>query len=116
MRVDLAPVVDCAAPRLFAERGVRLLAERLHVDLLLQEREPVRVELREVEEVADETGESVALECDDRERGLAGARILGKLLAPRASVADSRPGRALAGGRPAARQGVGTRPPLGAHN
>ena len=67
-RADLDAVVDRAPPRLVAERLVGLLDELLHVDLLAQDGEAVGVELREVEDVADEPLEPPRLRLDDLER------------------------------------------------
>ena len=66
--VAVAAVVDLAPPRLLAEGGVRLVDQAAHVHLLVQDREPVRVELGEVEHVADEALEALRLRGDDPER------------------------------------------------
>ena len=71
---NVEPVVDRALARLLAERRVRALDELLHVDLFLQHREAVRVELREVEHVADEPLEPHRLLADHVERRLAHRR------------------------------------------
>ncbi len=57
----LLAVVDRPAPRLLAEALVRLVDELPHVDLLRRDREAVRVELREIEDVADEPLEPLRL-------------------------------------------------------
>ena len=61
-------VVDLAPPRLLGERTVRLVEESLEVDLLVPHREAMRLQLREVEDVADEPLEPVGLRRDDVER------------------------------------------------
>ena len=63
-------VVDLAPARLLGERAVRLIEHALEVDLLVTNGEPVRLELREVEDVADEPLEPVGLGGDDVERRL----------------------------------------------
>ena len=63
------PELDLAAPRLLAEARMRALDEHPHVDLLRVDREPVGVQLREVEHVADEPLEPDRLAGDDVERG-----------------------------------------------
>ena len=62
----------------------------LHVDLLLQHREPTRVELREVEHVVDEAREALGLLRDDLERDAARIFILDEALAERGDVASDR--------------------------
>ena len=62
------PVVDLPPSRLLAEGAVGTLADALHVHLLAGEREAVRVELREVEDVADEPLEARRLGRDHVER------------------------------------------------
>ena len=61
-------VVDLAPAGLLGERAVRLIEDTLEVDLLVTHREPVRLQLREVEHVADEPLEPVGLGGDDVER------------------------------------------------
>src|SRR5207253_3798426 len=61
-------VLDAAGPRLLSEIRVGALAQRPHVDLLAQQRETARVELREVENVADETLEPQRFLRDHLER------------------------------------------------
>ena len=62
------PVVDLASARLLGERTVCLIEDPLEVDLLVAHREAVGLELREVEDVADEALEPVGLGRDDVER------------------------------------------------
>ena len=88
--LQLAAVVDPAAPRLLVERRVRALDEMLHVDLLLQHREAACVELREVEHVADEPREPLGLLGDDLERDVARLLVLDEPLAERGDVAADR--------------------------
>ncbi len=64
---DVDPVVDRPSARLLAEGLVRELDELLHVDLLAQDGESMCVELREVEDVADEPLQPVGLGGDDVE-------------------------------------------------
>ena len=90
LRAQLAAVVDPAAPRLFVERRVGALDEVLHVDLLLQHGEAARVELREVEHVADEPREPLGLLGDDVERDRARLFVLDEPLAQRGDVAADR--------------------------
>ena len=90
LRSDLAAVLDRASPRFLAERRVRALAERLHVDLFLEQREAVRVELRQIEDVADEPREAFRLGCDHVERLVAQLRVLDHTLAERLDVAANR--------------------------
>ena len=59
-------VVDLPATRLLGERPVRLVEHALEIDLLLAHREPVGLELRQVEHVSDEALEPVGLRRDDR--------------------------------------------------
>src|SRR5204863_471904 len=49
---DRAPVVDAAPPRLLIEPRVGSVDKTLHVDLFAPQREAVRVELRQVQDVA----------------------------------------------------------------
>src|SRR6476619_6456300 len=65
---DRTAVVDPTAARLLTEGRVRTVDEPLQVDLLSQEGKPVRVELREVEDVANEPFEPLGLEPDHLER------------------------------------------------
>ena len=60
-RLHLLVIVDRPPARLFAEPVVRLVDELHHVDLLRGDREAVRVELREIEDVADEPLEPLRL-------------------------------------------------------
>ena len=69
--LELLVVIDVAAARLLTERGVRLVAEPAHVDLFLEQREPVGLELREVEHVADKTFEPRVLARDHVQGGVA---------------------------------------------
>ena len=61
------PVVDLATARLLGECAVRLIEHALEIDLLATHREPVGLELREIEDVADEALEPVRLGDDDLE-------------------------------------------------
>ena len=81
----LLAVVDRAAARLVAERLVRLVEQLPHVDLLGEDGEAVRVELGEIEDVADEPLEPLRLGLHRRERDVAQLRILDDALrgAPR---------------------------------
>jgi hypothetical protein len=88
--LELPAVVDCAFPSLLDERGVGTFAQLLHVDLFLEHREPVRVELREVEHVADETFEANRLLADDLERCVPQLRIVDDALTQRRHVAADR--------------------------
>ena len=45
-------VVDLAAPRLLGERAVRMVENSREIDLLVANREPVRLELREIQHVS----------------------------------------------------------------
>ena len=58
---EVLRVVDPARLRLLAERRVRLLDEPRHVDLLVANRESARVELGQVEDVADKSLEPARL-------------------------------------------------------
>ena len=80
------PEVDLAAPRLLAEARMRALDEHPHVDLLRVDREPVRVQLREVEHVADEPLEPDRLAGDDVERGALELRVVEEPVADRVDV------------------------------
>src|SRR5581483_8886291 len=66
--VERELVVELPGPRLGRERGVGALAEDAHVDLLAEQGEAPRVELREVEHVADEALEADGLLGHDVER------------------------------------------------
>ena len=79
-RAHLAAKVDRAALRLLAVALVRLGDELAHVDLLLHHREPVGVELREVEDVADEALEPLRLPLHRLERLLLAAPHPGRRL------------------------------------
>ena len=68
------PVVDLPPPRLLCERAVGVVEHAAHVDLLVPNREPVRLQLREIEHVADEPLETVGLGGDDLERRARPAR------------------------------------------
>ena len=83
-------VVDLAPARLLRERPVRLVEHALQVDLLLTHREPVCLELREVEHVPDESLESVGLGSDDVERRADTVRIAHDALADRLDVPPDR--------------------------
>ncbi len=82
--MDLAPL------GLLGERLVGQVEQPFEVDLLLDEGEAVRVELRQVEEVADEAGQPVGLGLDDLERGVARVGIRGEPLPQRVDVAADR--------------------------
>ena len=101
---DVDAVVDRARAGLLAERLVGLLDELLHVDLLAQHGEAVGVELREVEDVADEPLEPPRLGLDDLER----AR-------PQLGILDERPRAAPRRGRgsPSAASAARARPTSG---
>ena len=90
MRVQLAAVVDPALARLLVERRVRALDELLHVDLLGVQREAARIELRQVEDVADEPREPFRLGGDDVQREVARVGVLDQPLAERGDVASNR--------------------------
>ncbi len=61
------PVVDLATARLLGEGAVCLIEHALEIDLLVTHREAVGLELREIEDVADEALEPVRLGNDDLE-------------------------------------------------
>ena len=82
--------VDLAAPRLLAEARVGALDEHADVDLLRVHREPVRVELRQVEHVADEPLEPDRLAGDDVERGPLELGVVEQPVADRVDVALDR--------------------------
>ena len=86
----LLRVVDLPLLRLLAEREVRLLEQPGHVDLLVADREAPRVELREVEHVADEPLEPHRLGGDHVERGRAQRRVVDDSLAERLDVPADR--------------------------
>ena len=65
--VTLDPVVDRAAPRLVGERLVRALEQLLHVDLFGQDREPVGLELGEIEDVVHQPLQPARLGLHDLE-------------------------------------------------
>src|SRR5918996_1446196 len=73
-------VLDPPATGLLAERLVGLLEQPRHLDLVLLECELTRVEAREIEDVADEPGEAIALGADHVERRVACVGILGEAL------------------------------------
>ena len=79
-----------AAPRLLPEARMGLLDERADVDLLGVHGEPVGVELRQVEHVADEPLEPDRLAGDDVERGALELRIVEQPVADRVDVALDR--------------------------
>ena len=54
------------APRVLAPGVQRVLEERREVDLLVEQREAVRLELGQVEQVADQAAQAVGLVADDR--------------------------------------------------
>ena len=66
----LVRVLDPAPPRLLGERRVGAVEQPAHVDLLGEDGEAVRVQLRQVEHVADEPAEPLRLGRDDLERRL----------------------------------------------
>ena len=62
------PVVDLPATSLLGEGVVRMVEDAPEVDLLLADREPVRLELGEIQHVSDEPLETVGLGRDHVER------------------------------------------------
>ncbi len=64
----LEPVLDLAPTGFLGERSVRMIEDAPEVDLLLANGEAMRLELREVEHVADEALEPDRLGRDDVER------------------------------------------------
>src|SRR5438128_7709990 len=88
--VEPSPVVDSTPARLLTERGVRVVAELFHVDLLAEQREAVRLELREIEDVAYEPIEPRGLACDHVQRRGAHGWILRDALAQRVDVSANR--------------------------
>ncbi len=73
-----------------ANESVALLDEPLQLDFLLVQREAVRLEPREVDEVADEPGEPIRRGADDLERGRRRLRIVGEALPQSRDVAADR--------------------------
>ena len=65
--MPLPPVVDLAPARLVPVCLVRLIEQRAHVDLFARDREAVRIELREIEDVADQPLEPARLRLDGLE-------------------------------------------------
>ena len=90
LRADVGAVVDRATPGDVSERRERALAQLLHVDLFLQHREPVRVELRKIEHVADEPLEPHRLLPDHAERRLLHRSVVDHALAQCGYVAADR--------------------------
>ena len=89
-RLHLLVVVDRPPPRLFPEPFVRLVDELHHVDLLGRDREAVRVELREIEDVADEAIEPLRLVFHRLERRRTLGRIVDDALEERRNVTADR--------------------------
>ena len=89
-------VLDLATPRLFLERAVCLLHEPVHVDLLRTHGEAMRVELGEIEHVADEPLEPDRFRGDDVERRLHELRVVDQSVAQRVDVTLDRGQRACA--------------------
>ena len=90
LTVPVDPVVDLAPARLLGERAVRMVEDAAEVDLLVPDREPVRLELREVEDVPHETLEPVRLCGHDLERRLDLLRLADDALAHRLDMAANR--------------------------
>ena len=84
------PVVDLAPPRLLGESAVRVVEHAPEVDLLVPHREAMSLELREIEDVSDETLEPVRLRSDDVERRLDLIRLGDDAFAQRLHVATNR--------------------------
>ena len=83
-------IVDPAPARLVGERRVGAVAEPAHVHLLRQDREPARVQLGQVEHVADEPAEPLRLGGDGVERPLDLLGIGDDALLQRRDVAANR--------------------------
>ena len=67
-----------------------MVAELLHVDLFLKEREPVGLELREIEDVADQPVEPGGLACDHVERRGTESGVVRDAFAQRIDVTANR--------------------------